>query len=380
MKKINISLIEKYVNKKNLGEYTKEQLENDTNFMINVIKYTNDFKMYYACSEKVKKDYELVKYLVLKFKNNTNFINTVAKYYIDNVDTDWERKELGIIMEKILPKDLSEEYNILNEANYESKRLEIEILKCKDKKLEIMLDMGFVLIYDEYSGSDIILNYYIDCLLKEIIKENNIDFEKMLHKQFRSADKIKKLGINNYITDFIRNYDFMLSSYICVHIDLVKPLANKIKSIIDNWDTYCSKDEKKRYNNMLDMVHEFMQINDSDISESEILYYVANELGITEKVKQYDGTKNLENELGYELDYDIEVLKDMVEFTIERNLKERLIYSKVKKIMINQLFSDDPLDLDSLIDEEKEQSSIKDKCKIIKLKANEKEKNKQSKD
>lgn len=45
----------------------------------------------------------------------------------------------------------------------------------------------------------------------------------------------------------------------------------------------------------------------------------------------------------------------------------------VKRIMMNQLFSDKPLDLYSLIDEEKQNNSnSKLKCKTIKLNPNDK--------
>ena len=121
MKKIDISLIKKYVNGEDLEEYSIEQLENDTDFMISVISYTDDYKMYSSCSEEVKKDYELVKYLVLKFKDKKDFIIKVADYYLDNTDTDWERRELCIIMENILPKDLSDKYSIMNETAKELK-------------------------------------------------------------------------------------------------------------------------------------------------------------------------------------------------------------------------------------------------------------------
>lgn len=372
MKKIDISLIKKYVNGEDLGEYTVEQLENDTNFMISVISYTNDSKMYSACSEKVKKDYELVKYLVLKFRNNTKLITTVADYYLDNTDTDWERRELGIIMEKILPQDLSDKYSVMNETAYFSKRLEIEAAEVKEPKLETMIGMGFWLMFDQYNGSDIILDYYANCLLGEIIRDNNIDFEKMLHNQFKSANKITEIGINNYIVNFIGYYDSMLSSYVSTHLDLIKPIANRIKYIQDNWDAYSSKDEAKRYNNMLGMVHDFMHMSDSNILESEILYYVAKELGITEKVKQYDETNDFEDKYDIDLDYDEEVMEDMIKFEIDRNLKERLTYLKVKRIMMNQLFSDKPLDLYSLIDEGKKKSAVTVKSKIIKLNPNDK--------
>ena len=378
MKKIDISLIKKYVNGEDLGEYSIEELENNTDFMISVISYTNDFKMYSACSEKVTKDYELVKYLVLKFKDNTEFITTVADHFLDNTDTDWERRELGIIMEKVLTTDLSDKYSVMNETAYFTKRVEIEVAEVKDPKLETMIGMGFWLIFDQYNGSDIILDYYANCLLGEIIRDNNIDFEKMLHTQFKSAEKIEEVGINNYIVNFIGYYDSMLSSYVSTHLDLVKPITNRIKYVQDNWDKYSSKDEAKRYNNMLDMVHEYMNMSDSNLEENEVLYYIAKELGIVDKVKQYDGSKeaeeSFEEEYGFGLydDCDEEVMDDMVKFEIDRNLKDRLTYLKVKRIIMNQLFSDKSLDLYSLIDEDKKQSSGTARCKIIKLNPNDK--------
>lgn len=378
MKKIDISLIKKYVNGEDLGEYAIEELENNTDFMISVISYTNDFRMYSACSEQVKKDYELVKYLVLKFKENIDFITIVADYYLDNTDTDLERRELGIIMEKVLPNNLSDKYSVMNETAYFTKRVEIEVAEVKDSKLETMIGMGFWLIFDQYNGSDIILDYYANCLLGEIIRDNNIDFEKMLHTQFKSAEKITEVGINNYIVNFVGYYDSMLSSYISTHLDLVKPIANRIKYIQDNWDKYSSKDEAKRYNNMLDMVHEYMNMTDSNLEENEVLYYISKELGIIEKVKQYDGSKeaeeSFEEEYGFGLhdDYDEEVADDIVRFEIDRNLKDRLTYLKVKRIIINQLFSDKPLDIYTLIDEDKQKSSGTTRCKIIKLNPNDK--------
>ena len=374
MKKIDISLVKKYVNGEDLGEFTIEQLENDKEFMMRVISYTNDIKMYFFCSDKVKQDYEFVKYLVLKFKDNSDFITLVADNYLDNTDTDWESKELSIIMERVLPRKLSEKYQVLNEISYFTKKLEIEIVEAKDLKLESMVGMGFWLIFDQYNGSDIILDYYANNMIGEIIRDNNINFEKMLHTQFKSADKIIEMGINSYIVKFIGYYDSMLSSYVSTHINIIKPIANRIKFIQDNWDKYSYVDESKRYNKMLDMVHEYMSMSNSSMTENEVLYYVANELGITKKVKQYDGSKDIEEkfkeEYGFNFadNYDEEVMEDMVRFEIERNIKERLVYLIVKKIIINQLFSDKPSDLYSLIGNEKlKQSNGKTRCKIVKL-------------
>ena len=378
MKKIDISLVKKYVNGEDLGEFTSEQLENDKDFMMRVISYTNDIKMYPFCSETVKQNYEFVKYLVLKFKDNSDFIIAVADNYLDNTDTDWESKELSIIMERVLPRKLSEKYQVLNETLYFTKRLEVEIAKEKDSKLESMVGMGFWFLFDQYNGSDVILDYYANNIIGEIIRDNNINFEKMLHSQFKSAREIAEMGINNYIVNFIGYYDSMLSSYVSTHLNIIKPIANRIKIIQDDWDKYVSADEAKRYNNMLAMVHEYMNMSDSNLEENEVLYYIAKELGIVDKVKQYDGSKeaeeSFEEEYGFGLydDCDEEVMDDMVKFEIDRNLKDRLTYLKVKRIIMNQLFSDKSLDLYSLIDEDKKQSSGTARCKIIKLNPNDK--------
>ena len=377
MKKIDISLVKKYVNGEDLGNFTSEQLENDKDFMMGVISYTNDTKMYSFCSNSVKQDYEFVKYLVLKFKDNPEFIIIVADNYLDNTDNDWERRELNIIMEQVLPEELSEKYEMVNETLYFEKRLEVEIAEAKDPKLESMVGMGFWLMFDQYNVSNVILDYYANNMIGEIIRDNNINFEKMLHTQFKSSDKITKMGINNYIVNFIGYYDSMLSSYVSTHLDIIKPIANRIKLIQDDWDKYSSVDETRRYNNMLGMVHEYMSMSDSNMEENGVLYYVAKELGIIEKVKQYDGSKEAEEnfveEYGYGLcdDCDEEVMDDMVRFEIQRNFKERLVYLRVKKIIMNQLFSDKPSDLYSLIDDEP-QSNGTSSCKIIKLKPNDK--------
>ena len=380
MKNIDASLIEKYINGDDLGEYSIEQLENDKDFMTSVINYTNDVKMYSLCSDELKKNYEFVKYLLLKFKNNPDYITKIADYYFGNSDIDIERIELGIIMEKILPQDSEIErvisqnlkYKVLNDIEYGSEKFEINVAKAENPKLESKIGKGFLVIFDLYSDSDIILDYYAKRFLDDIIEENDIDFEKMLHNQFKSADKIKEVGINNYIINFISCYDSMLGQYMSTHLDLIKPVANKIKNIQDNWDSYLIKDEEERYNNMLDMVHDYMSTAISYMEENDILYYVAKELGITEKVKEYDDMIELDV-------YDEELVDDMIKFDIEQSLKERLVYLKVKKIIINQLFAKKPLDLDSLVNEKKYNNSNSNnngsensKCKIIKLTPNDK--------
>lgn len=64
---------------------------------------------------------------------------------------------------------------------------------------------------------------------------------------------------------------------------------------------------------------------------------------------------------------------DAVSFEIERSLKESLVYLTVKKIIINQLFSDKPSDLYSLIGNGgSKQSDGMTRCRIIELNSDDK--------
>jgi len=375
MKNIDIDLIKKYVNGEELGEYTIEQLEDDKDFMLGVISYTKDVKIYELCSDNVKIDYDFVRNLILKFKDNVEFITKVADNFLENNDADLDiyEKELNIIMTKLLPNELSNKYNLFSEAAYYAKRIDIEFVKANDPKVEAMIGMGFLVMFDEYNSSDIILNYYADCLLNEIIRDNNINFEKMLHSQFKSPKKIDEVGVNTYIINFIGYYDSMLSSYVSTHLDLIGKIANEIKMIQMNWEKNNMADEKKRYFNMINMVHEYLSISKSNMSEYEILYYVANELGISEKLASYDNSSfQIEDFVIDGLDdLDFELVKD----EIDSSSKEKIVYQNVRKIMINQLFSEEPDDLFSLIDDKKKielKGEGKSKCKIIELKPKDK--------
>ena len=53
-----------YVCGNDIVGYEIEQLENDHRFMIDVIKYTGDKRIYKLCSDKVKNNPDFVKFLV----------------------------------------------------------------------------------------------------------------------------------------------------------------------------------------------------------------------------------------------------------------------------------------------------------------------------
>ena len=348
-----------YISGNDIEEYDIDELESDKSFMISVFDFSNDENIYNLCSDNLKKDYEFVKYIVFKFKDDINFITTVADYFLKNTNLNLERIELGIIMKNLTVsnKDENIKYKMLSEVAYLGKRMEIEKAKLNlnDDNISNEMGMGFLLIYDLYNSSQIILDYYATKMIEDIIEENNIDLEGLLHSKFKLADQINKQGLNNYMINFIGLYDQTLSSYLCTHLNLLSDFKNKIIKIQNNWDKYIAIKEEEKYNYMFEKVHEYVKTNPySVLPEMSLIYYIGNKLGVLDKIKQYD---YIDDEL---CDNIIEGLSDeFVEDTIKKDFMESLHYRNVVDIMTNILFDE-------------ESGSISDldktgKCKILKF-------------
>ena len=202
--------------------------------------------------------------------------------------------------------------------------------------------------------------------------EYDINLEQVLHSKFKKAEDIDLQVINNYMINFLGMYDHMLSSYISTHIELLSDFSDKISDVINNWENYNEREEKKRYNGMIEQVHNYMENADSIMTETDILYYVAKQLGIAEKLAYYDGISNeflvdiMEDIDMKDLDYSND---DFVTFTINTSITERKYYLDVKKIMLNSLFGNQQSKILPINDIN---ISKNDKCKILKIDFNNK--------
>ncbi len=116
-KKYSKKLIWDYITGEEIANV--EKLEEDSDFMIDVITITQDKKLYSLCSDTIKRNYEFVKFMVEQFKNDKEFIVKVADFYLATVDKqDVTYYELVIIMKKILKYENLGESKNLDEAIY----------------------------------------------------------------------------------------------------------------------------------------------------------------------------------------------------------------------------------------------------------------------
>lgn len=351
-------LIKNYINGDDLGKYSIEELENNSYFMKEVIDYTNDYKIYNLCSDNLKKNYSFIKYLINKFNKNYEFIDNISSYYVDNTENELYRKELCIVLENILPDDLAEKYKLINNAGYSLDRVCVELFNLENSSIDKLISKGFIIFNEKYNDNKIIFNYYLKNLMKEIIKEDN-NFKVALLRQLEDGKRFSKTEMTNFIIEFICKYDTIFGIYISSNIDLIQDVVKEAERLQNQWYKEINQIEKDRFDEMIDMVHEYLYISNSNLDEIDILFYVAKELSVSDKIENhyYLNEKVPDSE---EFDY---IMKDeivskvsrddfdynFIEHYINKNEKNKTDYLNIKKIMENQLFTYNKLDVNSLI-------------------------------
>lgn len=342
MEKYSLDTVKKYINGEDLDNYNVDQLEDDKKFMMAVINFSNDFNFYNLCSDEVKSDYEFVKYLVIKFKNNINFICKVADEFLEKTSDALFAAELAIIMQRLIKNKKENDYDLFVDSIYNRKLLEIEIYKAKNQ--DDFNVSQFHLFIDEFGSSSIIMEHYAKRFIKDIFKSNGINLENMLHSSFKNKEQIIKVGINSFLINIIERYDTSLSSYVCTNVSVLFPLKDEIQKILNNWDKYNREKEKEKYKLAFDKAYEYMENTDGilgDIGKYETIYYAAKELGIYEKLAKYDDTFLEEYR-----EIIIEDLEDgLVASTIDINIKEYVHYLNVKKILSSIIFGNGKYEL-----------------------------------
>lgn len=348
MEKYSEKLINDYI----LGEEIDnlDELEDDPFFMMQVIDKSDDYRLYNLCSENVKKNYEFVKHMVLKFSFNPSFITKVADYYLARVKDEFSTTELVAILLNIpMDMDCNMRYRMMAHSLYYFKRMQVEACKKTDEYFEYELGMGYLLVFEQFKESPIILDFYAKKMIDGIFEEYNIHLDTRLHEDFSCPEELYRLGINNYLLRFIGDYDSMLANYLSVNLDLLDDLKKVVNLELKRWNKYVDNTEREKYILMFDLVHEYIETVGRDmlLDETTILYYLGNKLGINDKIHQYDLLFCQDS-----LDdiFDSGVLKYINE-VLEHNFAERRHLINIEKIMCEVL---------GLKKENK-----KSKCKII---------------
>lgn len=297
MTKYSREVIVNYIFGNDLGEgYSIGKLENSSEFMKEVLLLSKDKNFYNLCSNRVKKNYEFVKAVVLNFNNDIDFIVKVAENYLNNSKNKLNNVELLIILCQFLDKNGGLYLRYKSQIdNY----LDMEIISAsitadqnirKKPELKDFLGQGFYFLHKKYESREIILNYIAKQSIKNILGYNLCKFEKHLHNRFAKFESFEKIGITKYLTDYLAVFDELLSSYVLSNIKLLTDTKEKLNIIKEKWDEYNRKIEDQRYKFLLEVVHIYMkeEAHFSTLDEKTLLYFIGNELRINDKIFKYD--------------------------------------------------------------------------------------------
>lgn len=339
MKKYDVNTIIAYVNGDDTPGFEIEELENNYLFMFEVILYTNDKKMYNFCSDEVKCNFNFVKLLIKRYGSDIKFICDVADYFVENYqgdDKDNEIFEIALMIYNKLKtqKDKYEEkwiqYNMLVKGFYNIEMMNLEYSKSYlGEELASFIGKSFIFVLDDYSGSKLVLDYFAENLLDEILNEDVNDLERLLHEQFPTYADFKKYGEYKYLVELICKYDEALGNYISTDKKLLDNLRKQLKSIEKKWNSYQEFYLKEKYTLMFYVVEKYLQDENTDL----MICYVGKELGILDQITKFEYGNDSET-TDVHLS-DAEFIKEQSEFEFFKTCRD------IKKIMQDVLSNGD---------------------------------------
>ena len=320
-------LIYDYFIGNDIEKETLEKLESDNSFLFEVLKASHDITYYSYLDISYRRSYDVIKYMLLNFKDKLDVYQEDADYLLDSLDVEsMEYKEI-IVLIADLDKDEFNDYKIPRAGFYASDKVEIGAIQNSDKELEKIIGLGFEVVLSKYENNPIVLDYYALCFIYEMFYKDK-NFEELIHKNIRDKEKLNKIGNIKYLLNYIGSLDYYLKEYLESHTYLLDKLSKDLNLVKNNWDNYINRINEQRVSIVYQEVDKFME-------EYRGRFYFEPYSVLYKIIRKY----HLENV--FELEEELE------EFDLKDNeyLKQKFIYDIDK--LIKELFMEDIIATDN---------------------------------
>ena len=335
MKKYSRKLLSDYLLGKSIDDYDIDELESNPEFIKEIIDFSNDKSMYNLCDDELKKNFNLMKFLVLKFKDDEQFIKKIARDFSKCSDNETDIFEINIIVSELVKIDYENiaENDIFIDAKGMFHLLNLsymsEMKGEEDYDVINFLQMGFICFKETYEGRKTIIDYIAKEMVSLILTKEGLSLEELVHSKFKSKEKLEKVGTINFIINYIASYDSNLAEYLQANIKLIEPVKNDLDRIKDNFEN--SNDIKRE--EMMYWIIEYVQKKSEDLggyfSGTQLLEFIANDLKIADDPTIKNEIEDYNNEYGVNSllsDEDFyETFDDKDDYEFERELKERAL-------------------------------------------------------
>lgn len=297
MKLYNKKTVADYIMGNDIEGFSVDELEDNVEFMMDVLKMTSDKEMYNFCSDKVKNDPEFVSFVIRLFAKDEEFIATIADKFLSKIkNNSAPNVEVLVLMAKLIPKSSPRflKYGVMLYGLQLEKDTSIvaakELYKNDPEELSCIGETGFTLLYDEYQESEIVTDYFAEKAIEKILHTDSAEFEDLFHRLFKSQEELEKVNMRSYLIDYISNLDSELASYISTHIYTLDFALREIETLKNKWNSYGKRIEAKKFSMMFQKIHMYMEENGHNCSytEDELLYSISNDLGITKEICRND--------------------------------------------------------------------------------------------
>lgn len=282
MQKYSDEIVKKYINGEDIEGYSFEELENDKEFMMKVIKISKDKNFYDSCSEKLLNDYEFIKYLILTFKDDLEFVSMVADNYLDTEPKDEDALELQIIMYNLTEND----FHLHSMYSHKLARM----TKVKDmvfnlKYLDTLkIKSLFLLVTNKYFDNKIIMDYYAEDILDALYEDNYFKLKGLFLRKFKITDNLSKPELVEFIIEMVNTSDIGLAAYLRKNENLLEFYIDDIRSEQLKWQ----KELKEGHEDIYEEIYNLCLIENKDnfFLGENILYYAFKETGILEEMDE----------------------------------------------------------------------------------------------
>ena len=235
-----------------------EELESDNNFLFEVLKASRDISYYSYLDISYRRSYDVIKYMLLNFKDNLDVYQEDADYLLDSLDVEsMEYKEI-IVLIAAIDKDIFNDYKISRAGFYVTDKVEVGAIQNSDKELEELIGLGFEVVLSKYEDKPLILDYYVICFLYEIFYLDK-NFEEIVHKNIKNKEKLIKIGNTKFLLDYIGNLDYYLKEYLKEHLYLLDNLSKDLDLVKNNWDNYIKRINEQRVAIVYQVVDKFAE-------------------------------------------------------------------------------------------------------------------------
>ena len=347
MGKYNLKTIIDYINGDDIKDYDIDTLENDQQFMMEVMDFTKDKNIYNLCSNEMKNDWKFIRFMIYTFKDDIPFLDKIVNDFFSNNSDILEQIEIKLAMCDITKNkdyELYEDYKFTADILYEIIKDNLESIKEED--YNDYFEEGFYFIQNAFEFSETTLNYFAEKMIEDIFYKY-INLEEFLHARYQQYEQFEETGVIKFIIEVLSCYDTDLTDYVVCHVETLKNQQNKFNTIKKNWNWYNEHIKEKKYTMIYDIILEkceeskgFLQYTDL-----ELLFHFANKFNILDDILKYNKFTILDYE---------EVMKYNLLDVSKMNFKDLKVYYEVQREILKILKQKNPQEYDKYIQKENE--------------------------